>query len=108
MNLNIENNMISYTLAKELKDAGFPHDWHPIDGVSDEVGEKMWNVYKDKYSPTLSELIEACVDLEENGDFHLEAWKGQFRAGICRLDEWFDGKTAEEAASRLWLALNNK
>jgi hypothetical protein len=41
---------MNYELAKQLKDAGFPHDWAEFGG----------NLV-DGFSPTLEELIEACV-----------------------------------------------
>jgi hypothetical protein len=96
---------MDYSLANELKNAGFP-----------QGGRGRWTVDPNRivvrsedraYVPTLEELIEACGD-----DFH----------GIRRLDggTWRctrfselgvsiqNGKTPTEAVARLWLALNKK
>jgi hypothetical protein len=65
--------------------------------------------------PTLSELVDACVRISAQQDFHLEHLEGEdWRAASCHLGEttwsdhdgWCDGATPEEAVARLWLALN--
>jgi hypothetical protein len=106
---------MTYELAKQLKDAGFPQ--------REEVGEGRWPHYTGYglgycdehgvYYPTLSELIEACgngFDVLKKGG---EMW-------ICGNDKYCcsehgsyievisEGKTPEEAVARLWLALNAK
>ena len=93
--------MISYELAKKLKDAGFPNyeeDW------IDEVGFVLIH-------PTLSELIEACgedfghLDRKEDGTFIAyptsEKLKERKMWMLCRGE-------AEEAIANLWLELNKK
>lgn len=107
--------MISYELAKELKNAGFPNirigDYfeHRVGSHSDDYGgDSDYPCYcnQDKL-PTLSELIEACGE-----DFvSLERFNGGgFVANGCRdYDDDYTkkkGKTPEEAVARLWLALN--
>lgn len=102
---------MTYELAKQLKDAGFPQRPPNIEEkvewefVSTSISDEQC------YVPTLSELIEACGDglgeLHNNGN-------GQFLAGGGAFDtydwEW-EFKTVgtpEEAVAKLWLALNSK
>lgn len=99
---------LSYDTAKKLKDAGFPQegdgyelhtpDCKGWDGPSACTGETR------AYSPTLSELIEACGDkfgeLCRNADGSFSA-SGKFGVEM-------DGPTPEEAVAALWLALNGK
>lgn len=92
--------MISYELAKELRDEGFPQKkWSGItafDGLgnTEEHGA---------YCPTLDQLIEACGDnfsalvLERDGGWSCSAFD---RPGI------YGGSTPEEAVARLYLELN--
>jgi len=80
--------MITYELAKQLKDAGwvFP------------VG----NWVEDKYLtlPTLSELIEACGEHFGQLKRYTNAWQVM----DC-YDLVVTGKTPEEAVAKLWLKL---
>lgn len=103
--------MISYELAKQLKDAGFPKKI--VLGMdAKEVADRMEKglfVEVPEY-PTLSELIEACG----NG------FTGLFRTtNYSSKNQWLaendtkngsshHGETAEEAVANLWLALNKK
>lgn len=102
---------MNYKLAKELKDAGFPvPSW-----ASEDIGERGC------YSPTLSELIEAC-----GGDFEdlrrVDYPKGNVFFQAYPTDDWFNNKsvnrecmrdccgyesgdTPEEAVARLWITL---
>lgn len=99
---------MNYTLAKQLKDAGFPFKDH--DRGSDYclvVGcDGEW------HNPTLSELIEAC-----GPDFVvLERWENDLwtaangaegspiRESARKIEG--EGKTPEEAVANLWLKLN--
>lgn len=115
--------MISYELALKLKEAGFP-----------QVGGEGTKVFKDRERgdgtiengyfikcPTLSELIEACLDKEEVamrireefsltkhigiGDTGFYMW---WKAGVPRKGEWFafSGPSPEEAVANLYLALH--
>ena len=81
---------MTYELAKELKDAGFPMPY------KDQVGG---------FRPTLEELIEACghsgnvsLHLDLFGE-HCVARKGN-HSGV--------GSTPTEAVARLWIALNKQ
>lgn len=106
---------LSYELAKELKDAGFPFirieggmcvgrqevfDFNP-EG-SEELGAQHF------FAPTLSELMEACGD----GFLHLrhiprnsidERWAVSGTPLYACV-----GSSAEEVVMRLWLELNKK
>lgn len=110
--------MISYEIAKRLKDAGFPQ------GVGDYVckcGSKEIIVqdglaYCDKkcgdltYNPTLSELIEWCGEGFNNlGRYSVT--KGWY----CNMEEdevggspATEGSTPEEAVAELGIALHTK
>lgn len=103
---------MTYELAKELKDAGFPQF----------SGDLLWDSEKAEHYtvPTLSELIEACRTVEpvfelmtgSSGTHPTNYWYAgagkhpgarvsgrKFNAG---------GHTPEEAVARLWLTLNKK
>ncbi len=104
---------MKYELAKELKDNGF-------------IWEEMYNfsVSRAETLPTLSELIEACGDVQ----FSLMKLKSDYQSSMAtRTDtgresggyelsynedsedyDWFWTRTPEEAVAKLWLALNKK
>lgn len=95
---------MNYELAKKLKDTGFPQDikngtWFPY--ASDDTREKV-------YMPTLSELIDACVQKNGfNGDeLHLVVLKGYSDARLVDQDYLGSGSTPKEALTNLWLAIN--
>jgi len=102
--------MISYKLAKKLKDAGFPQGEEGIyissSGIVRDIAIKaMKETGQAFYSPTLSELIEACgVKLKlmgEKGDWYVSTYEMELE------NETIRGKTPEEAVAKLWLKLNN-
>ena len=92
--------MISYELAKQLKDAGFPdsENW----GFREGNGQQAW------YEPTLSELISACrciqfVLREEKDRSWLASnyWNSENNLfGLVGV-----GSTPEIAVANLYLAL---
>jgi hypothetical protein len=99
---------MTYELAKQLKDAGFPFNW----GVN---GDTM--LYDD--FPSLSELIEACGDKfvlhspkskDINEEYYTPsetewtAYSQTERFGTII----YKGSTPEEAVANLWLKLNEK
>jgi len=96
--------MITYELARQLKDAGFPTEI-----ILETDGENIWEVVR---SPTLSELIEAC------GEFGFESlissfdgeWKKYFIAKSAPKtgSKQGTGKTPEEAVTNLYLELKKK
>jgi hypothetical protein len=99
---------LSYELAKELKDAGFPQvlgmDFIFPDGGVVRGNETLEADPDMAAAPTLSELIEACG----------EGFSTLLRVRIPMTEERYwdaegaKGKTLEEAVARLWLALNQK
>lgn len=117
--------MISYELAKELRDAGFKQPDKDCGGKSlsayNAKGTDMvydnccgeWHDDIDAYIPSLSELIDACGD-----EFHclvltcgggIDSNKMFWSAGKDKtVMDWNNGSTPEEAVARLWLALNKK
>ena len=98
------------SLAKELKDAGFPQDGkncRTYTNINDST------LVERIAPPTLSELIDACPKQLGTATFVLgsanqgQAWVAcyfDFRVNRCaELNE--TGHTPEEAVARLWLAL---
>ena len=106
---------MNYSLAKQLKEAGFPQKGYgmPYSIVVSLRGDEIAldgkeNVY---YYPTLSELIEACG--ERFGSLHscLNTEKKVVSWLCSALYEPYPtgkGPTPEEAVAALWLALNKK
>lgn len=120
--------MISYELAKQLKDAGFPQDLyvgdrhysfisHPRMGIPSQwsVNIRTAEIYlpvKDDECkiPTLSELIEACGDRFYSLVY---ATDNDWRCFVESRDQEdyissSQGSSPEEAVANLWLALNKK
>lgn len=106
--------MITYKLAKKLKDAGFPlREMYNL-----QIGFHTGLVKIDDVNylmPDLSELIEACGE-----DFGaLKRYTNTWKAGDCEADSKWGlgghtdelsgnsacGKTPEEAVAKLWLNL---
>ena len=125
---------MNYELAKELKEAGFKHNWTGNGGEVKcfyEVGQQIRSGYVAEEfvppeaipCPTLSELIEACGEeflglFKMNHPNDIGKW-GVMRAGVpvkkvvekngnTLLAAQFESSTPEEAVARLWLALNEK
>jgi hypothetical protein len=102
---------MTYELAKELKDAGFPFKTTNF-GANEHIKHAFFldEPYGLGYiPPTLSELIEAC------GDGFKKLWRhsnGKWTAhsGTKTQANSFQkgGETAETAVAKLWLALNKK
>jgi hypothetical protein len=113
--------MLSYKLAKKLKDAGFPQL-----GNGWALTVIDWNLYvhnitlhkKMMYCPTLSELIEACgeefIELEykngskdwvARGGCDLTGLEEEMKKGrLWKYAEW--DKDRDIAVAKLWLKLN--
>jgi len=94
--------MISYELAKQLKEAGFPQDGdiEQWENHGDNSGDGV-------FKPTLSELIEACGDEFESLSLH-PYYDGDIYMVFGRNTLGFNGSTPEEAVANLYLALNKK
>lgn len=118
---------MTYDLAKQLKDAGFPQKGNNIRGYIEVANDppycissyehaiktlslSQWQGELLAYIPTLSELIEAC------GDRELEFWVRSDHARVRTNDihdddgtpTWFEGSTPKEAVAKLFIALNEK
>ena len=81
---------MTYELAKQLKDAGFPDSEYII--------------------PALSDLIEACGDKFVKLEKVVSGWsargtQGRYKDPISDQMVW-GGINPEEAVAKLWLALN--
>lgn len=106
-------NNISYELAKQLKNAGFPqHEGTLMRHPSNHSGKCIFHVATGELTcvPTLSELIEACGEklyvmtralYHENGS--IDVTNGWACNGMTSF-----GSTPEEAVAKLWLELNKK
>ena len=108
---------MTYELAKQLKDAGFPQRGKGIVFESEnEVLHYEHIAYGNQvYIPTLSELILACGDRFEDltktirqiAPYEMEdCWTSM---GLLREPHDYitvEGKTPEEAVAKLWLQLN--
>ncbi len=101
-----------HELAKQLRDAGFPNA-----------------KFEGSWTPTLSELIEACgedkflaleLTCPSKGLWHASTKTHECDCRRCKRMlaenpeylavnwEIADGKTPEEAVAKLWLAINKK
>ncbi len=112
---------MDYELCEELKNAGFPQMMPDIDRFGNRRYINPTGEIEDAvFTPTLSELIEACGG---RGSFELKESEffisGKWFAGLITRNtalEDFDnakefkayGPSPEEAVARLWLALNKK
>ena len=108
-----------HTIAKELKDAGFPNiqDVQHRQGREFVTPDGRVSVYslgeiaptEDWFIPTLKELIEACEKIKGCDHFILEhSQLGWFATIETQDKQTYSGSyqpTAEEAVARLWLAL---
>lgn len=103
---------MTYKLAKQLKDAGFPFKTTNF-GPNEKVEKAFFldKPYGMGYiEPTLSELIEACGDrltvqkIEGNVDhFNYIAW-----IDIGTNPMKYASSTPEEVVAKLWLKINVK
>lgn len=116
--------MITYELAKQLKDAGFPQDksiWIWVDDPVNVNTHKWYESLRQNWvldkvwdwvaSPTLSELIEACGD-----DYYFflnstrtksqpNTWAAFVKDNEGREKFISFGDTPEEAVAKLYIAL---
>ncbi len=88
--------MISYELARKLKDGGFEYDWC----------KDIEECYEAEY-PTLSELIEAC-GLPFGLDCNVKGYWYARQAHHSESIHTDFHPTPEEAVANLWLELNKK
>lgn len=97
---------MDYNLAKQLKDAGFPQEMKKGTYLCKTIGINIDSFAEFdntlSYSPTLSELIEACGD---NFDA-LETLGGGKKWGARCGSEEVHADSPLEAVALLWVALN--
>jgi hypothetical protein len=113
---------LSYETAKRLKDAGFPQKYINITDRNCEDPQHSSFSHMGGccgcFTPTLSELIEACgedVDAllrglsEDMGEWFAGRWQtGEDGDGVwSRYEPHGFGSTPEEAVAELWLALHS-
>jgi len=120
--------MISYELAKELKEAGFPQKFSGGHYYAEKyttfkeaqvahyffeerlraTPESELAVSKLISIPNLSELIETIGDDFVSLFKEAQCWT----ADVDKIDGWREiearGQTPEEAVAKLWIALNKK
>lgn len=101
---------MTYELAKQLKDAGFPqHDYTEECNLYRCIHKSGWRdgPQESVCFPRLNELIEVCVHFrlleKEIGYWRTCGWETNLKDSI---EEY--GSTPEEAVAKLWLALNKK
>jgi hypothetical protein len=105
------NNMIDYKLAKKLKEAGFEQKGNgTVIDEHDNVQTLRTSGFQ-LYSPTLSELIEACGESFDSltlcdGDWRADGIDPNIGCVVDCCGELGQGSTPEEAVANLWLELN--
>lgn len=101
---------MDYSLALELKQAGFPQERQKVHADIEGVQATV----SDVKLPTLSELIHACgkkiksLHRFEKGEVFqgmecdVDGWQAEGK------DHWYMGESPEEAVAYFWLAINRK
>lgn len=107
-------NKITYGLAQQLKDAGFPFFYLlNSENMPNKEGEKFENYIALKHSkppllwaeiPTLPELIEAC--LKKHCVFKLNCWEHGFVISREGEDDMEICEDADVAVAKLYIKLN--
>jgi hypothetical protein len=99
--------MLSFELAKQLKESGWPQP----DTRADIKGEWVWDEWnKNAYAPSLDELIDACPPIGNAASpFCLtkslhHGWFAGYGLNDF-LEQENHGATPSEAVARLWLKL---
>lgn len=115
--------MISYDLAKELKDAGFPQEHlddrdfveiHEALAIHNILDQEKYEQYFDPHRPNLSELIKACGEGRLELRRENQKWSVEFKVPNTErtLGPIFNSRqkfrSVEEAVAKLWLTLNKK
>lgn len=89
-------NHMDYTLAKQLKNAGFPQ------GIEDVIAKKVSRKVQPRF-PSLEEIIIETSEFRglEVGDLKPIRWYAKSSSGLI-----IEGKTLIDAAAKLYLALH--
>src|SRR5262245_11965412 len=105
--------MISFDLAKKLRDAGFPQDGHFYYSLHTDPPTR-WDINVLNYKgldatdlvlcPTLEELIKAC---RKDFDYLMRSDKWYAVSDVKDGDEYIsaEGATMTTAVAQLWLVL---
>ncbi len=98
---------MNYSLAKELKDVGFPHECTEIDETTETI---PYCIYESDgiCQPPLEELIEACGERFEKLTVLHDQNKWTAYSTVENEACYSVATTSKEAVARLWLALNKK
>lgn len=104
---------LSYKTAKRLKDEGFPQMVQRNKYILSSGEVLDWQHSHSVYMPTLSELIEMCMDFYYPCQFNMggmNTWWAIVRGegnqkAIVPVQT---GSTPEEAVAELWLTLKNE
>lgn len=111
---------MTYELAKQLRDAGFPHVGDIIHTSHCFTHSSAIDKCVDRaYAPCLSELIEAidlAIDKETRAHLSVFTLHYSLNYNNSTVSTWSAhahgkegfGSTPEEAVARLWLAVNKK
>ena len=111
--------MLSYKLAKQLKDAGFAHVIKWGTNYYIKSGQLLyWNDIDNEFEieregigiPTLSELIKACgrIDFKLRQMYSVRENKIFYVIEIPGADDMERCKTPEEAVTKLYIELNKE
>lgn len=110
---------MTYELAKQLKDAGFPQDGRHFYWSDHTSPETLWCInaleLREPYVPskhftaslTLSELIEAIGATGHTLEMHQYSDKSGWMVSIDK-HTWTSDKELDVAVARLWVVLNKK
>ena len=103
---------MTFEFAIQLKDAGFPFKEQPHEYIHAALERGIvingfsWDGLN-FYTPSLSELIEACGDDFDSIDrFQKDRWAAYTHPDKFHVQDANTGSTPEEAVAKLWLALH--
>ena len=102
---------MKYSLAKQLKEAGFPQFYASFMlDYGDRKGQRIFYDNEWVYTPTLSELIEACG--EDFGELQREKdeageviWYATHRVMNDMTGGYARGKAPSEAVAKLYIKI---
>ena len=97
---------MDYTLARELKAAGFPQEGENRGPMGEFVEAGTFGTGF-AYVPTLEELIFECGEQFFTLEFRNNSGL-QWHAHAAKYNDYWTGTTPTEAVARLWLALHIK
>ena len=108
--------MVSFNLAKRLKNAGFPQRFTGGFAFNEQglaiqlIGDRQWQAMDTHVSiPNLNELIKACGEKFGGLERFLDGTRNRFRAytQVPNIPSGY-ADTPEDAVARLWLLMNKQ